>query len=322
MDSVQCFFYTLCEYRFCVMETYSLSIFKRSSLGRCMASLSSGFRSYRARRKRAAIKKRREKQKRDQKRRSRRADKNFCIAEAQRVSPNLTVQNGVFKGLKYPRAAAIHSTFFPKILGSYECELEPALREIARGASVYDTIVDVGCAEGYYAIGLLRLMPQARCHAFDSRPTARIACRQMAEHNEIAANRLHISSFCDAAMLEDILIASPRALVISDCEGYEKRLFSDISTAVIAPHDILIETHDCFDIEISTLLKKRLASSHELTSFHSVDDVQKALSYRFPELSDYSLAERRVLLAEERATQMEWLWAQARLPTVSRSAGV
>ena len=52
------------------------------------------------------------------------------------------------------------SVLIPKLLGSYEQELQPLLQRLA--AQNYSEIVDIGCAEGYYAIGLGGCFPRAK----------------------------------------------------------------------------------------------------------------------------------------------------------------
>src|SRR5262245_41340678 len=70
---------------------------------------------------------------------------------------NLSVQRGPFAGMVYPDHAAVGSTLYPKLLGSYERELHQTVDDIVRLG--YDTVVDIGAAEGYYAVGLAMKMP-------------------------------------------------------------------------------------------------------------------------------------------------------------------
>src|SRR6478672_6897407 len=69
-----------------------------------------------------------------------------------KIAPGLVVQHGPFKGMKYPGVNSVGSALIPKLLGSYERELHPLIDSICAGQ--YDQVVDIGCAEGYYAVGL------------------------------------------------------------------------------------------------------------------------------------------------------------------------
>ena len=60
-----------------------------------------------------------------------------------------------------------------------------------------------------------------------------------------------------------------------DCEGYEKQLFDEPTVRAMAAHDLLIETHDFIDIEISTTLQRMFEPSHHVQCFTSIDDIQK-----------------------------------------------
>jgi hypothetical protein len=84
------------------------------------------------------------------------------------------VLSGPFKGMKYPNLEAFGSCIYPKILGSYERELHDTLNSISN--TRYSEIIDVGCAEGYYAVGLSLQHPEARVYAYDIDETARRLC--------------------------------------------------------------------------------------------------------------------------------------------------
>ena len=70
-----------------------------------------------------------------------------------------TVAAGPFAGMRYAGLPS-GSTAGPKLLGSYESEIAAWIEGLC-GARL-DTIVDVGCAEGYYAVGMAMRCPAAR----------------------------------------------------------------------------------------------------------------------------------------------------------------
>lgn len=224
--------------------------------------------------------------------------------EIKTLSPELTVLNGPFKGMRYPEFKSIGSALAPKVLGSYERELHQVLEKIC--LIDYSEIVDVGCAEGYYAVGLAMRIPTAKVFAFDTNKDAINLCQQMAQLNNVA-DRLITDSFCDAGGLQSIPFTK-RALIISDCEGYEKDLFTKEVVPILATHDLLIELHDFMDIEISSVIRQRFEATHSITKIQSIDDITKAQTYNYNELSRYSLKERRILLAENRPHIMEWFY--------------
>ena len=128
----------------------------------------------------------------------------------------------------------------------------------------------------------------------------------MAKLNSVY-NRFNIGSFCSAKTLHKLELGS-KALIISDCEGFEVELFDVQLASLLEPHDLLIELHDFVDITISSKIKKLFAGSHIVHSIFSIDDIQKAHSYSFLGVNDYSLDQRRILLAEKRPSVMEWVY--------------
>ena len=233
------------------------------------------------------------------------------------VFPTLTVANGPFKGMRYPAAESYGSMLLPKLLGSYESELHPALEALF--ANDYTAIVDIGCAEGYYAVGLGLRFPGANIYAFDTSPKARQMCAEMAALNGLGS-RIHIGSLCDAETLRSIPLGD-KALIISDCEGYENVLFSREIAGFLADHDLIIEAHDFIDIEISPNLRRIFFETHHITSISSTDDIEKAHSYQFGELDHYTTSERCTILGERRPGIMKWLVLTARRSPASRPAG-
>ncbi len=129
------------------------------------------------------------------------------------------VIGGPFAGMHYISSSS-GSVLAPKLIGSYECELHDAI--ISSLKKQYDTIIDVGCAEGYYAAGFAKFCcGTPRIYAFDSNSKAQAKCRELLREN-ILEERVEIEGFCDAKCLQRI--AHGRTLVICDCEGYEIEL--------------------------------------------------------------------------------------------------
>jgi hypothetical protein len=225
----------------------------------------------------------------------------------QDVFPDLTVVHGPFQGMKYPQIQSIDN-LFSKLIGSYERELHPILEKICN--TNYTEIVDVGCAEGYYAVGLTMQIPSATMFAFDIDEKAKALCVAMAELNQVR-QRIVMGTFCDAKTLTSIPFTG-RGLIISDCEGYEKVLFTKDIMPFLAHYDILIEVHDLIDIEISSTLHERFKETHQITTIQSIDDITKAHTYSYDELSGYDLSTRKILLAEERSSIQEWFYITPR----------
>jgi hypothetical protein len=145
----------------------------------------------------------------------------------------LTVSGGPFAGLSYPDAAA--TSLVPKLLGIYERELHPAIE--AAIAAQPELIVNVGAADGYYAVGLARRCPAAAVIAYEADPGQRELLARVA-----AANGVDLRIEGAAERLPDLPAAG--ALVVMDCEGCERSLLDAEplrdSTVIVELHDFLV----------------------------------------------------------------------------------
>lgn len=218
------------------------------------------------------------------------------------------VRHGPFAGLRYPLLQSVGSSLFPKLLGSYEAELHPWITEVCAGD--YTEVVDVGCAEGYYAVGLARRLPQARVYAYDTDPRARELCAAAARLNGVEARLVVREAFVVSELSG--MTRQGRGLIVCDCEGAELDLFTAETAPLCAGWDLLVETHDFMDLTASTRLQARFAATHDVRACLSVDDIQKAKHYDYPELAALDLATRRIIVGEGRPAIMEWLYFTAR----------
>jgi SAM-dependent methyltransferase len=237
------------------------------------------------------------------------AERGILLTAIALVSPDRRVKHGVFRGMICPPHPANSNLFFPPLLGCYEQELQPTLAEICQ--QPYSEIVDIGCAEGYYAVGLARRIPSAKTiFAYDNNEEAIALCREAATLNGVG-DRVVTGAFCDAETLINLPLGS-RALIFCDCEGYEKALFTPAVAQRLAKHDVLVEIHDGVDLYISSQIRGLFEATHDIVSIPVMTDIQRANSYDYPELAGYDLATKKILVAEHRANSTEWLYIKAR----------
>ena len=213
------------------------------------------------------------------------------------------VTAGLFSGMRYANLEARCSALLPKMLGTYEYELGIALDRLLR-SKVYSTCIDVGSAEGYYAIGVAMLQPHCKIYAVDSDPAALKLCGLNALANGCFEQIELMREISDTALC-DFPLPSP-SLIISDCEGYEKKLFTDKSVRNLLTCDIIIEVHDFVDPTIGDHLRSIFLSSHNLDVVMTISDSEKARAYNVPEIKQYDLETRSYLLSEFRPYPMRW----------------
>lgn len=169
----------------------------------------------------------------------------------------LTVAAGPFQGLALPPGTQ-REHLSPFLLGTYESELHPWLEEL-RGARI-SRVLDVGAKFGYYAIGISRWFPEADSIAFDTDPWARRMLRSAAAKNGIA--RLEVRGYLEPGEIVRYLV--PSTFVLSDCEGFEARLFEGVPDAALASCWLLIELHEEVAPGVNRALQDRFSASHDV----------------------------------------------------------
>lgn len=219
------------------------------------------------------------------------------------------VKFGPFAGLEYPSLQSVCSTIFPKLIGSYERELHEVIEGFA--SREYQSVIDIGCAEGYYAVGLARFLgPEVRVIACDTDATARELCQSMADLNQVS---VQLEGFLDKEKLLNLELGS-RSLILADCEGYELNLFDREVAEKLSKHDFLIECHDFLQLDTTEKMTEVFQETHTLKIIRTLDDIMKIYDYRYEDFDEMNLnfSQRKYLLAEDRPAGMQWLYAEAR----------
>lgn len=212
------------------------------------------------------------------------------------------VAAGPFAGMVYMDASA-GSALVPKFVGSYECELHAAFLSL-RGEP-YAGAIDIGCAEGYYAVGLARILPGVPIFAYDTDPTAQELCRKLAALNHVQ-EQVQIAGSCGREHL--IARSGQRLFVLCDCEGYELDLFDGPVARALAGSDLIIETHEMY----------RPGCTAQLLSIFSATHAHEIISPVKRVWSDFSAARavprmfRRYAVDEWRNPAQRWLWLRSR----------
>jgi len=148
-----------------------------------------------------------------------------------------TVQAGPFRGMRYTREAVLTHHVTPNLLGTYERQLYPLLEEAANRC---DLIVDIGSAEGYFAVGLARMTGKP-VFAFDVNSMERQMVSEMAALNDVS-HSLTICGWCSESTLVD-LVRGKRALVFCDIDGGEFSLFTPTVVKALRDCDVFVELH-------------------------------------------------------------------------------
>jgi hypothetical protein len=212
------------------------------------------------------------------------------------------VQSGPFKGMQYP-VRAREGARAPRLLGTYESPLWPVIAGVI--ASNYTLAIDLGTADGYYAVGLARAMPGLRVLARDTDIVARALCERLAEANGLI-DRIEVGGAWSHA--DFAVCTSARTVVLCDINGAEDDLLDPVRAPGLLAADILVEVHDGDHPGLVGRLTKRFAKTHDISRHDREirDDALPAWADSFSDL------DRMLILWEWRSRPTPWLWMQRR----------
>ena len=216
---------------------------------------------------------------------------------------DFVILNGPFKGMRY-FAMSSSSALAPKLIGSYELELQPSVELMA--SKRINRIIDIGCAEGYYAVGMALRFPSAKVHAFDSDKVARARCAELAALNKVE-KRVQLHGFCTVEELKLVLCEQP-ALVICDCEGGEAILLDPEKIPALRWADALVELHEDVVPNLVQTITTRFAHTHKLTFLDPIPRRSELHSA----LKQLPSNDQRWALEEFRKGKMKWVCMEAR----------
>jgi hypothetical protein len=216
----------------------------------------------------------------------------------------LEVKDGPFVGMRYADGlGATVGDLVAKLVGSYECELHGVLEQWIRAE--YPQVIDVGCAEGYYAVGFAVAMPRSRIDAFDIDAAARSQCAALADLNAVG-ERVRVLGTCEPQGLASY--PEHGVALLSDCEGYERVLLNPDVAPNLRHWPILVELHEFVDRSIMDTLRRRFASTHGIDIIDGQDRDRVGLE----QLDFMTTRQRQAVLGERRPGPMRWAYLYPR----------
>jgi hypothetical protein len=218
------------------------------------------------------------------------------------------VLSGPFAGMLYIDEI-VWGPITPKWLGAYESELHPIINEIISQAK-YGTIINIGAAEGYYAVGLAKYLPHGTVFTFDLDFRARAQQRRLAKLNNV--KNLMVGFRCNLIELQNRIKAGS-CLIICDIEGVEVELLDPSKVSGLRNADIIVEVHPAQGMSMSAVrdfLKKRFHDSHDI---ETIDSCSREIA-GFRKLVPLKVTDEELLMAldEGRCEQQYWLWMRHR----------
>ena len=231
-----------------------------------------------------------------------------CAARILVAKHGRKVLSGPFRGMEL--SDTVTGSFIPKLIGSYELEIASCIEQIISLRP--SQIVDVGCGEGYYLVGLGTRIADCQLIGYDISVEARTACLTQARLNAV---RVEVRGECTCEELQSVL--TPVSVLILDCEGFEETLLNCVNVPSLMHSSILVELHELFAPGVTDQICKCFANTHEITLFTS----QTRRYADFPPLRVLSPKVASLVVDESRYDTMQWAWIQPRLEMPQTSSG-
>ena len=181
-----------------------------------------------------------------------------------------TVRAGPFVGLRFPRSTVLQMpSRVPHLAGTFEAELHPVIEAIVKSRP--SLLINLGAADGYYAVGMALRLPDTRVTAFEADPVRFRLCSRVARLNE---TRIDLRGLCTVEALA--ALDATGATVLCDVDGAEKELIDPEQVGWLRTATLLIEVHEPLAPGVTDELLERLGPH----PFPRVDRAAATLSRR------------------------------------------
>jgi len=221
------------------------------------------------------------------------------------LATNYTVERGIFAGMRVHSKASWGADQFTVLSGQYESELYDIIHRTA--AQPYDAFLDIGCANGFYAVGFAMISRNCDIIAYDLDDNARHITALNAELNGVS-DRLSIKAKADPTELGKTISGYRSVFVLVDIEGAEIDLIDPSECPALLKCDMLIEVHGQTDV-VSKTLASRFSATHSPT----IIPRQPRNPFQFDDLNCAFEDEAWILVSEGRSVaKNNWLFLEQR----------
>lgn len=188
-------------------------------------------------------------------------------------------------------------------LGLYEKELLDVIEAMEPGQ--FDAFIDIGAADGYYAVGVLHAHKVHKCICFEQSPEGRRAIEENWQRNGSPGD-LAIHAEANLETISKLQGADiGRALVVVDIEGFEFTLLQPQVLELLSSCTVIVEIHNWVENFLERYEQLlRNAARHFDVSF--IERTERQTSH-LPELRDFTDDNRLLLTSERRPCLMRFL---------------
>lgn len=208
------------------------------------------------------------------------------------------VIGGPFSGMTYVEQA-VGSSYLVKLIGVYEEILHTTVQELKH--CDFKTIIDIGCAEGYYLVGLGMHNIHATLIGYDIEPTALELSKELYNKNNLN-NELILLDRCTHTDLNKRI--TEKTLIICDAEGFEDEILDpQKAPSLLSVDTFMIELHEFAAPGVTERIRTRFNNSHTIETI----TFKNASGIGYPFLEEINEKERYSLLRERGIQDQQWL---------------
>ena len=231
--------------------------------------------------------------------------KNILGKEISKISNN-KILYGPYSGTKILSSYGWSNIdFCPKYLGSYEYQVQKKIIDLNKKKK-FDYFIDLGAAEGYHIISLLKKKIFKQGLAFEISKKSREILKKNAQINKIN-NRIRIYKEANLMSLKNALrdFNHRKLLFLVDIEGQEYDLFDKDFCKIFSKGTFIIEEHP-FNITNKRKIKNFNQNIKKYYNIEILKDTPKN-PFNFSILEKYSDDEKYLMMSEGRPESMKWL---------------
>jgi len=209
---------------------------------------------------------------------------------------------GLFKGLKLNKETWWgKSDLGSQCLGLYEKEI----LTLISNKGPYDVFLDLGAADGYYAVGMLYSRMTKKVVCFETSKEGQVAIRKNWVAND-SIGELEVYGEANQKSVEKVVNnITKKSLVLIDIEGFEFSLLTKEVISLFKECELVIEIHNW--VEDFELKYRNLLS--DLNLYFNITPIERTnrTTESIPEIRSYTDDNRLLVTSERRPCLMRFL---------------
>lgn len=212
------------------------------------------------------------------------------------------VAYGPFKGMQFGEKIYWGKRdLLTKYLGQYEPQI---IEKLIKYSKDYNHFIDIGAADGYFAIGLLHSNLYSSSTCFEISKYGRSVILKNAELNNVQKS-INLYGKAELDMMSKVLREQGPSVILCDIEGGEYQLFNKAFLEIVKGCVVIIELH--MFVKGEENMRKELI--RDASNFFEVSYIKRhnPKVNEFEELKDWDDNSRHIGFSEGRTTRGLWL---------------